>query len=104
VEIYQLQLSAIGKTPKPSFAPATKRVSGPGEPDSVRPVYFGEDGWVDTPVYDRTKLGAGTTFQGPAIIDQLDSTTVVPPRTTAEIDEWLNIRIHLTEFKDEQEA
>ena len=104
VEIYQLQLSAIGKTPKPSFAPATEWVSEPGEPDSVRPVYFGNDGWVDTPVYDRTKLGAGATFEGPAIIDQLDSTTVVPPRTTAEIDEWLNIRIHLTEFKDEQEA
>lgn len=104
VEIYQLQLSAVGKTPKPSFAPATKRATGPGDPESVRPVYFGEEGWVDTPVYDRTKLGAGATFEGPAIIDQLDSTTVVPPRTRAEIDEWLNIRIHLTEFKDEQEA
>jgi N-methylhydantoinase A len=55
-------------------------------------------------VYDRTKLGTGATFSGPAIIDQLDSTTVVPPRTTAEIDDWLNIRIHLTEFATQQEG
>ena len=33
---------------------------------------------------------------GPAIIEQLDSTTVVPPNDTAEIDEWLNIRISLS--------
>lgn len=104
VEIYQLQLSAIGKTPKPAFAPAREHVTEPGEPETIRPVYFGEDGWVDTPVYDRTKLGAGATFSGPAIIDQLDSTTVVPPRTTAEIDDWLNIRIHLTEFATQQEG
>lgn len=102
VEIYQLQLSAIGKTPKPSFAPEKKLLADPGQPESMRPVYFGSDGWVQTPVYDRSSLPAGTTFVGPAIIDQLDSTTVVPPRTTAEIDEWLNIRIHLTEFKNEE--
>ncbi|MCW2134362.1 hydantoinase/oxoprolinase family protein [Arthrobacter sp. VKM Ac-2550] len=102
VEIYQLQLSAIGKTPKPSFAPEKELLADPGKPESVRPVYFGADGWVQTPVFDRSALPAGATFIGPAIIDQLDSTTVVPPRTTAEIDEWLNIRIHLTEFKNEE--
>ncbi|AUI51486.1 hydantoinase/oxoprolinase family protein [Arthrobacter crystallopoietes] len=102
VEIYQLQLSAIGKTPKPSFAPEKELLADPGNPESMRPVYFGSDGWVETPVFDRSSLPAGATFIGPAIIDQLDSTTVVPPRTTAEIDEWLNIRIHLTEFKNEE--
>ncbi|WP_043845860.1 hydantoinase/oxoprolinase family protein [Crystallibacter crystallopoietes] len=104
VEIYQLQLSAIGKTPKPSFVPARELMADPGAPVSERPVYFGPDGWIPTPVYDRSALPPGATFIGPAIIEQLDSTTVVPPRTTAEIDEWLNIRIHLTDFKNEQEA
>ena len=37
------------------------------------------------------------TFEGPAIIDQLDSTTVVPPATRATVDEWLNIRIDILE-------
>ena len=97
VEIYQLHLVAIGKTPKPSFRPHERTVTSPGDPAEVRPVYFAETGWVDSPVYDRESIPAGAKFSGPAIINQLDSTTVVPPNTHAEIDEWLNIRIHLEE-------
>lgn len=97
VEIYQLHLAAIGKTPKPSFRPQERSGAIPGEPSEIRKVYFSETGWVDTPVYNRDELPAGAKFSGPAIINQLDSTTVVPPDTFAEIDEWLNIRIHLEE-------
>ncbi len=104
VEIYQLLLSAIGKTPKPAFVPATELNADPGTPSSMREVYFGETGWVSTPVYDRELLPAGATFAGPAIIDQLDSTTVVPPRTTAEIDGWGNIRIHLHDLPSSKES
>lgn len=96
VEIYQLGLKATGITPKPAFAMhdfQTRQVA----PKEERPVWFKEVGWSDTPVYERTDLGAGTTLDGPAIIDQLDSTTVVPPRARAEIDSWLNIRIHFKE-------
>lgn len=97
VEIYQLHLAAIGKTPKPSFRPHERTGQMPAAPAELRQVYFGETGWVETPVYDRETLPAGAKFSGPAIINQLDSTTVVPPNTHAEIDEWLNIRIHLEE-------
>jgi N-methylhydantoinase A len=97
VEIYQLHLVAIGKTPKPSFRPHERTGVVPGDPAEIRPVYFAETGWVDTPVYDREELQAGVKLVGPAIINQLDSTTVVPPNTHAEIDEWLNIRIYLEE-------
>ncbi|GAA1777334.1 hydantoinase/oxoprolinase family protein [Leucobacter iarius] len=97
VEVYQLHLGAVGKIPKPSFRPTEPVPQAPGAPAERRPVYFGGDGWVDTPVYDRDALAAGTAFRGPAIVNQLDSTTVVPPHTRAEIDEWLNIRIHLEE-------
>lgn len=100
VEIYQLHLAAIGKTPKPSFRPHARTSSAPGTPIDTHPVYFGSDGWLDTPVYDRDSIPAGARFQGPAIINQLDSTTVVPPHTRAEIDEWLNIRIHLEEAQN----
>jgi N-methylhydantoinase A len=31
------------------------------------------------------------------VIDQLDTTTFVPPGVLVEIDEWLNIRMHITE-------
>lgn len=103
VEIYQLALSAVGKTPKPTFLPARNLATDPGEPATHRQVFFGQDGWIETPVYDRGSLPAGATFMGPAIIDQLDSTTVVPPRTRAVIDEWLNIRIHLKNIGNDEE-
>jgi len=97
VEIYQLHLTAIGKTPKPSFKPAVELNADPGTPREIRSVYFGDVGWVDTPVYERDSMPAGAMFSGPAVIDQFDSTTVIPPNTTAVIDEWMNILIHLKE-------
>nr|WP_308282907.1 hypothetical protein [Pseudonocardia nigra] len=99
MQIYQLGLTAIGTTPKPAFSPA-EVVPAPAPapaPLKTREVYFDGAGWVDTPVHERDGLPAGTALTGPAIIDQLDATTVVPPGARAEVDEWLNIRIHLTE-------
>jgi N-methylhydantoinase A len=52
-----------------------------------------ENGAVDTPVYDRDTLAAGAVIEGPAIVEQLDSTTPIPPGVTAEVDAWLNLRI-----------
>ncbi|AYF33664.1 hydantoinase [Vreelandella alkaliphila] len=96
VEIYQLHLRAIGKTPKPSFTPFEKIVGATVEPHAQRNVFF--DGqWHATPIYQRETLPPGFELAGPAIIDQLDSTTVVPPNTTALIDEWKNIRIQIIE-------
>lgn len=97
VELYQLALSAIGTTPKPTFPAQERTGTHNPEPPGSRPVWFADTGWVDTPIYDRAALPAGTTFVGPAVIEQLDSTIVVPPATRAEVDEWLNVRIHLQE-------
>jgi N-methylhydantoinase A len=61
-------------------------------------VHFDEvDGAVQTPVYDRSALPAGARVEGPAIIQQLDSTIVVPPDVVAEVDEHLIIRMKITE-------
>jgi len=46
---------------------------------------------LETPVYRRNDLPPGARFAGPAIIEQLDATTVVPPGATAEVDRFLNI-------------
>ncbi|WP_442972517.1 hydantoinase/oxoprolinase family protein [Rhodococcus sp. JS3073] len=96
VEIYQIGLRAIGTTPKPQFpqasVPSTEMPAATGH----RSVYFDELGRrVAAPVYNRDDLRFGTEIEGPAIISQLDSTTVVPPGTTAVIDEWANIRINI---------
>lgn len=97
VEVYQLQVTGIGRTPKPSFRKAETLTTEPGEAAATRTVYFDEGGWQQSPVYERDALPAGARLTGPAIVNQLDATTVIPPHTRAEIDEWYNIRIHLQE-------
>jgi N-methylhydantoinase A len=44
-------------------------------------------------VYDRTRLRAGNRVRGPAIVVQMDATTVIHPSHTGEVDEYLNILI-----------
>jgi N-methylhydantoinase A len=66
------------------------RVSSNGGP-SQRPVYFGPNhGWSDTRVVDRSTLD-GNALSGPLIIEEYDSTTVVPPSWQASVDQWQNI-------------
>ena len=56
-----------------------------------RPIYFGPNrGWADTPVVSRPSL-AGRSEPGPLIIEEYDSTTVVPPTWTASVDDASNI-------------
>ncbi len=58
---------------------------------TARPVYFGPTfGWADTPVVSRSSL-SGRSEPGPLIIEEYDSTTVVPPTWNASVDEASNI-------------
>jgi N-methylhydantoinase A len=54
-------------------------------------VYFGER--RPCPLYDRARLEAGMQIVGPAIIEQLDSTTLVFPGQRAEVQEYGNLVI-----------
>jgi len=55
---------------------------------SRRRVYFKESGGlVDCPVYDRAQLAYRTRIDGPAILDQMDTTTIVLPDQRAELDD-----------------
>jgi N-methylhydantoinase A len=95
VEIYRLNVRATGVTPKAELRRHDATANGAG-PRDTRPVVFdGSAEAVETPVFARAALPAGTAIEGPAVIDQLDSTTLVPPGVPAEVDEWLNIRIHV---------
>ena len=67
-------------------ADATKAVSG------RRPVWLPEaKDFVETPIYDRDALKPGNRLAGPAIVEQMDATTLVPPGMTARVDRWLNL-------------
>ena len=95
VEIYRLRVNAIGVTPKPELA-RLPLSGGEPTPRASRSVRF--DGVLqETPVYLRSEISAGSELTGPAVVEQLDSTVVVPPGWQAAVDEWLNIRMHNTE-------
>ena len=59
-----------------------------------RAAWFGE-GFVDTPVYDRYALAPGTTLPGPAIIEERESTTVIPPGDEVTVDASGSLRIRV---------
>ena len=93
VEIVSWRLRGVGVVP-----PVEIKAHAPaGTPLSValretRKVRF-DAAWVDCPVYQRERLDVGLAFTGPAIVDQLDCTTVIFPGQTARIDDYHNIVI-----------
>ncbi len=84
VEIVTLRVDAIGRLPRPRLAELP-----PG--GDIREAVVGrqrialEGGDVDAPIYDRAKLGAQAVMSGPAIITQLDATTLLLPGQHAEM-------------------
>jgi N-methylhydantoinase A len=61
-----------------------------------RPVYFNElGGYTETPVYDHYKLPVGEEIQGPAIVEQRESTAVVGPSGRAHVDANGNLVINI---------
>ena len=60
----------------------------------VRDVWFPGTGFVQTPVYDRARLPV-RGLEGPAIIEQMDSTTVVPPGAHVHPDRFGNLLIEV---------
>ena len=93
VELYQLGLTAIGRLPKVDF-PHHRPATGKPAPVAQRFVYLDDPHHpVATSIFERERLAAGHTIDGPAIIEQPDTTTVVPSGYRATVDEWLNLRI-----------
>lgn len=98
VEIYGFRVEAIGVVPKPEL-PKEKPVGTLNDAlKEYRDVYFEEaGGFVNTPIYHRPDVPVDSTIHGPAIVEQLDATVVIPPEFTAEVDEYKNIIISLKE-------
>ena len=92
LEAVSWRLLASG--PRPEVALRAVR----GEPRDARkgerPAYFPE--WGEkrpTPVYDRYALSPGATFDGPAIVEERESTTIVGPGSTILVDEFRNVHV-----------
>jgi N-methylhydantoinase A/oxoprolinase/acetone carboxylase beta subunit len=89
VHTFPLPRPAVRPTPRSGRALADARV---GE----RPAWFAPDGFVATAIYDRARLPAGARVEGPAIVEQADTTTVIPPGHAALAEESGNLRIRRT--------
>ena len=61
-----------------------------------RPAYFAEAGeFIETPVYDRYRLAPGATVEGPAIVEERESTAVIGPGGHVRVDESLMLHVEL---------
>jgi N-methylhydantoinase A len=81
-----VRVIARGTTLKPDHLAETGTVADADQARrSARRAYWG-DGFVETPVYDGTRLGVGATVAGPALIEEPFTVVVVPPDATATLD------------------
>jgi N-methylhydantoinase A len=91
VEIISYRLRGIGKVPPVSLREyAPEGISFEKALRETRTARF--DGKsLDCPVYQREKIDVGISVSGPAIIDQLDCTSVIPPGHRARVDKFKNL-------------
>jgi N-methylhydantoinase A len=93
VEVVNVRLKVVGEVDKPQLL----QEAGAGaaaEPVARRPVYFGAArGWMEASVYNRPDLGVEATLVGPAIIEEMSGTTVLPPDCRMDVDRLGNLII-----------
>jgi 5-oxoprolinase (ATP-hydrolysing)/N-methylhydantoinase A len=92
IEAISFRIRVLGPTPaldlRPTDPPAPARAKRKG----VRQAWFGA-GFLETLVYDRYALEPGDRIDGPAIVEEREATTIVPPGDRLCVDEHLNLRI-----------
>ena len=94
VELVNLRVSASGALPRHEMSTLSSANGRQPEPESHRPALFSRSvGYVDTPVYRRDTLLAGSELVGPAIVEQRDTTTLLAPGFGARVDSYGNLVI-----------
>jgi N-methylhydantoinase A len=94
VEVVSYRLRVRVSVPK--FTPRALADRAPSAPTPAaikgkRRVFFDANEHSETTIYDRDKLDVGATFAGPAIVEQFDATTVVPPGWHALVNRYSNL-------------
>lgn len=95
VEAVNVRVTALGLADLITPEPIETHPDLAPTPSGHRQVWFEPDTSVETPVYDRAKLMPGHTFIGPAIVEQLDATTVVHPGDRVRVDASHNLIIEV---------
>ncbi len=98
--LVNLHTAVVGsRKPVPLEALAATDDGQAGASMSQRQVWF-EQGWLDTDIYERRHLPAGSRLQGPAVIEQLDTTILVEPGNHVVADDLGNLIITIDGGKD----
>ena len=104
IEALSWRLTVSG--PEPEMRMTGERAVGAGVPTgrgpapekSRRQAFFAEaNGFVETAVYDRYRLGPGSSFEGPAIVEERESTAVIGPDGRCRVDDQLMLIVELPE-------
>ncbi len=90
-QVVSLRTAVIGRR-RPVELKGLLAIDGEAVAPGRRRAWF-DDEWHDTPVYRREQLGVGAEFEGPAIVEQLDATTVIEPGDRARVDALGNLEI-----------
>ena len=93
VEVVNIHLIAYGLIRKPKFRKIPFTSSSSDALIDKKMVFFKGNAWIETPIYSRDALLPGHKINGPAIIEQSDATTVIPPGWNAVVDEFLNLTL-----------
>lgn len=97
-DIVSLRVTVLGRMKKPPRH-AVQAGSPTVDAQALRthkPVYFRSEGqFVSTPVYKRDLLKSGNEFQGPALVEEHASTTVVQPQDSVKVDLYGNLQISI---------
>jgi N-methylhydantoinase A len=86
VEVISLRLAAIGEVPDLKLRRRRRRSGSVPSPKARRAVYFPGVGFRESTTFERTSLAPGHTVEGPCLIEEETSTTVVPPAWKATVD------------------
>ena len=100
IELVNLRVTAIGGSSRIQLEELPRGTSA--QPVAHRPVFFFGDGLVETAVYRREQLPGGCRLSGPAIVEEMASTTLVPAGSTLRVDEHGLITIFREEVLDDR--
>jgi len=89
----------VGAIAKPALGrDAAREHLRDSAPAARRPVYFDEaGGYVECPIYDRYRLGPEAVVDGPAVVEEFDSTTVIHPGYRARADAFGHLHVSRAE-------
>ncbi len=96
VEIANCRLQAVGSVAKAPLREIGATGSLAAAVTGRRKIYFGAGcGWLDAQVYARSKLPAGISLDGPAVIEEMSSTVLLAPGQSAAVDRIGNLVINV---------